>query len=306
MRSAMRNEPASYRPVNSLLKGLKILELFTPGNSAISFHELTSRARLPKATISRFLQTLMSEDYLSFDATSKKYSLGPRTMSLGLVTLSPLLQLREVALPYLEELSNTSGQTTNLAMLDGAEVVYIEHISKWELVSINIGVGHRINSYQTSSGRAILAFLSEARLKRVLGRLSTDGDAVKEIGPNGNKLRALLEKVRRQGYALNDREFVREVRSIAAPIFNARGEVEASINMPVFSHRVGRKELIRNYLPLLLTTALRISVTRGFTKAVQKDQKSRDVRKSRSIDPRILPPKEDHTKGERNDGLRTD
>jgi IclR family pca regulon transcriptional regulator len=172
--------------------------------------------------------------------------------------------LKDVALPYLERLSRISNQNINLAILDRAEVVFIERINRWELLTINLSVGSRVNSYQSSSGRAILAFLDREKFESVLSQLSKDTEARKHIGSNGKKLKQVLEKVRRRGYALNDEELIKGVRAIAVPILNARGEVEGSITMPAFSHSVSRKELVKRYVPLLLDAAREISTARGF------------------------------------------
>ena len=252
-----------HKPVKSLLRGLKILEAFTSPKYTLSFQELTLKTGMPKASVFRFLQTLLSQKYLSFDSTSKKYFMGPRVLSLGFTVLSGL-ELKDIALPYLEQLSKVSNQNINLAILDRTEVVFIERINRWELLTINLSVGSRVNSYQSSSGRAILAFLNREKFESVLNQLSKDPEALKHIGSKGKKLKRVLEDVRRQGYALNDEELIKGVRAIAAPIFNAQGEVEGAITMPAFSHSVSRKELVKRYVPLLLNAAKEISTARGF------------------------------------------
>jgi IclR family pca regulon transcriptional regulator len=258
-----------YKPIKSLLKGLKILEAFTSQKQALSFQELALKTGMPKATIFRFLHTLASQNYLSFDSKSKKYFIGLRAMSLGFAVLSNL-ELRDLARPYLEDLSRVSKQHVNLGILDGTEVVFIERISKWNLVNINLCVGNRVPSYQTSTGRAILAFLDQEKFQSVLKELLQDTKALKHIGSGGKELIRVLEQVRRRGYALNDEELVKGVRAIAAPIFNAQGQVEGAVNMPVFSYNISRKELIKQHLPMLLDAAERISAARGFMKREMK------------------------------------
>jgi IclR family pca regulon transcriptional regulator len=255
-----------YKPIKSLLKGLKLLEAFTSEDFMLSFQEIVLKTRLPKATVFRLLYTLTSEDYLYFDATLKKYYMSPRVMSLGSVFLSGL-KLREVALPYLKELSRICDQNVNLTILDRKEILYVEHISKWDLLNFNIHVGSRINVYQTASGRAILAHLTPDRLQWVMKEILTYPHAVNSIGEKGEKLIRRLEEVRSQGYALNDEEFTKGVRSIAAPIFDKQRCVEGAVSMPVFSHRVSVNKLIKTYLPMLLDATGKISLARGFTKS---------------------------------------
>jgi IclR family pca regulon transcriptional regulator len=120
-----------------------------------------------------------------------------------------------------------------------------------------------LNCYQTSIGRAILAFLHQEKLLPILNNLLKDAEAVKHIGPKGRKLVKILKEVRLKGYALSDEEFIRGVRAIAAPIFNAQGDVEGAVYMPVFSQLLGSEESIERYAPLLMDTARKISTARG-------------------------------------------
>jgi IclR family pca regulon transcriptional regulator len=248
--------------VNSLIKGLNILEAFTPSQTSFSFQELTKKTGFPKTTVFRFLRTLTFHDYLSFDPKTKKYFLGPRVMSLGFAVLSGM-DLRHVASPYLEELAKVSDQNVNLAILDNIEVVVIERIKKWQLLDINIPIGGRLNCYQTSSGQAIMAFLKQEKFQSLLKILLKDKEAVKHIGPNGSKLIKKLKEAWQKGYVFCNGEFAQGVRSIAAPIFNAQGEVEGAVYMPVLSQAVSREELVERYAPLLLDTAKKISTARG-------------------------------------------
>ena len=254
---------SKYKPIRSLLKGLTVLEAFTSSKYSLSFQELALKTGMPKASTFRFLQTLLSQNYISFDSASKKYFIGPRVLSLGFTVLSGL-ELKDVAHPYLQQLSRISNQNVNLAILDGTEAVFIERINRGGLLSINLSVGSRVNLYQTASGRAILAFLGREKFEYVVGQLSRDRGAVKHIGSNGRKLKQVIEAVRRRGYAVNDEELIDGVRAIAAPIFNRQGEVEGAITMPVFSHSVSQKELIRTYVPPLMDAVKEISDARGF------------------------------------------
>jgi IclR family pca regulon transcriptional regulator len=248
--------------VHSLLKGLNILEVFTPSQSSLSFQELYKKTGFPKTTVFRFLRTLTSRDYLSFDPKTKKYFLGPKVMSLGFTVLSGM-DLRHVASPYLEELARVTNQNVNLAILDNTEVVVIERIKKWQLLDINIPIGGRLNCYQTSSGQAILAFLNQKKFQPLLKTLLRDKKTVKHIGPNGSKLIRKLKEAQQEGYVFSNGEFAQGVRSIAAPIFNAQGEVEGAVYMPVLSQAISREELVERYAPLLIETAKKISAVRG-------------------------------------------
>ena len=248
--------------VNSLIKGLNILEIFTPSQHSLSFKEVGIKTGLPKTTVFRFLRTLTSHEYLSLDPRSKKYYLGPRVLSLGFTVLSSM-DLKEVALPHLEELARTSDQNVTLAILDNKDVVIIERIRKYQMLDFNLPIGGRLNCYQSAMGRAILAFSNQEKLRHVLGSLLKDKAVAKRIGPKGGKLLKILKEARRNGYATCNEEYLKGVRSVAAPIFNAKGEVEGAVHLPVFSQTVSQGELIERYVPLLMATARKISEARG-------------------------------------------
>ncbi len=256
---------STYRPVNSLKRGLTIFEAFTTEHPTLRLQEIAKKTGLPKSTVLRLLQTLISLHYVSFDSDRKQYSLTPKIMSLGLTVISNM-ELRKIALPHLVELSRLSDQTVNLGILDRTEVVYIERISKRRVINTDFHIGSRLNSYQSSIGRAILAFLKPEKLDFVLDELLRNPEAVKQIGANGESLKKILAQVRRNGYAINDEELFKGLRAIGAPVFNANGEVTAAVNIPVFSPLVSRKELVENYVPLLLQAAEKISNDLGFVR----------------------------------------
>lgn len=253
------------KSVNSLLKGLGVLEAFTLSKSKLTFKEVASITGLPRSTAFRFLHTLISGEYVTFDQKSNTYVMGPKVMSLGFTVLSSM-DLRDVASPYLEKLARTSNQNVNLGILDGVDVVYIERIKKWQILDTNVHVGSRLSSHQTAIGRAILAFLDEEKFESVLNRLLKEVTIKEHIGEKGKDLIKILQKVRQKGYALNDEELIKGLRSIAAPVFNAQSEVEGAVNIPVFTQMVSRGDLIERYVPLLLDTAEKISCARGFIK----------------------------------------
>jgi len=249
--------------VNSLQRGLAVLEAFTKERPKPSLNQLTRATNLPKTTVLRLLRTLALLGYVHYDSTSSEYSLGPKVMSLGYATLSGL-DLREVARPYLDDLSRQSGQSVNLAVLDGIEAIYIDRITVRRLIAVDNTVGTRINTHSTAIGRALLAFLGEDELKGAIGRLYNDPRNAGHLSLDREKFSRLLKKTKRNGYAVSNEEYTPGVRAIGAPIFNSTGRVEAAINMPVFSRDVRMKELNERLAPMIIRTANQISACRGF------------------------------------------
>ncbi|PKN67922.1 MAG: hypothetical protein CVU57_01525 [Deltaproteobacteria bacterium HGW-Deltaproteobacteria-15] len=254
--------------VNSLQRGLTILETFTRERPKHNLQQLTQATNLPKTTVLRLLRTLVSLGYVRYEAASREYSLGPKVMSLGYATLAGM-DLRDIARPCLHDLSRLSGQNVNLAVLDGIEAIYIERITRKQLISTDHTVGSRVNTHSTAVGRAMLAFLGDDELRDALGRLYDDPETARDLRLGREQFCRLLKSIRRNGYAVNNEEYIMGIRAIGAPIFNGSGRVEAAINMPVFSRSVSMKELTERFAPMLVNTAREISAMLGFVKPAE-------------------------------------
>jgi len=253
------------RLTESVERAFMILEAFSPEFPKLTLQQLSENVNLPKVTLLRYLQTIKTLGYIQQDSESKRYYLSPRAMLLGYTALASI-ELREFALPYLQDLSRLTDQNVNLGIIDKTEVVYVECIKSRRRMQVPNYVGSRLNLYKTSIGLTLLAFISEADLKATMEEILSDPEARQDLGPKGGRLREKIQKVRADGYAVNDEQFIPGSRGIAAPIFDGRGNLEAAINMPVFSSEVSLDHLLSNYLPPLLDTAKRISEGRGYRK----------------------------------------
>jgi len=249
--------------IESLKKGLGILESFSSTQPRLKLQELIRKTGLPKATVYRLLRTLMTLNYVRFDDETAEYYLGPRVMALGFTVLVSQ-NLRERALPYLEELSRKTDQNVNLVILDNTDVVFIESIKKKQGVTIGLSVGSRISAHNTSTGRAILAYLDDVEMDAMLTELLKDPETARQIGPHGKDLLEVLSRVRAKGYALNDGELLTGLLAVGAPVFDNRGKVVAAISTAVFKQLCTKEHLIEHHVPLLLETARDISAACGF------------------------------------------
>lgn len=250
--------------VESLLKGLKVMEAVARHPHGQSLPEIIRETGLPKATAYRMLQTLVTSNYLHYFEDIAKYQLGPKVMSLGMSSLAGQ-DLAPLAEPYLKELSRRIGQNVNLGILDGSEVVYIIRIKVRRILGIDLVVGSRLPAHNSAIGWALLAFAGPKRMQFVLDQIAADEELAHQVGPHGVNLMKRLECIREDGYALGEDEYVTGLRSVAVPVFDQTGYGEAAINVPVFSQLCSKKELLGQYLPLVLETAETISQLRGYT-----------------------------------------
>ena len=248
--------------IESLFRGLSILSALSESPHPLNLTELSSQLRLSKSTIQRLTFTLQHLGYIERDEETKKYRLGRKVLSLGL-SMMRNLDIRRVALPYLEEASKEIGENVNLAIMDGMEIVYLERIKTQQILNVNLQVGSRLPVYSTSMGKVMLAFLPQDRLEEVLGKIVFQPLTPYTI-TNKEHLRKELKKIRKRGFAVNNEELSLGLRSVAAPVRNFEGEVIAAVNTGVLSIRVSLKKLETELAKKMIETADKISLALGF------------------------------------------
>jgi IclR family transcriptional regulator, pca regulon regulatory protein len=245
----------------SLERGLAVLAAFKSSQPSIGVNELARGLNLNRSTTHRYVATLAGLGYLQQDPRTKRYRLGPRVLDLGFAAIHSM-DLREIAMPYLQALSDETGFTVNMAVLDDHDVVYIERCRTSRPgqrdIDLNLHVGSRLPAYCTALGKALLAFLPEDELKAAL-----EGVELVRRGPNAitskAALRAELEHVRVTGLAVNNEELAYGLRSLAAPIRSRSGTVTAAINLAVHRSIVSMDVLVKRYGPPVQSTAGAIS-----------------------------------------------
>jgi IclR family pca regulon transcriptional regulator len=249
--------------VNSLARGFSLLEVFSPDHHSAGITEIATKMGLSKTTVFRITHTLNKIGYLRYDSENQKYYLGPKVLTMGFATLGSM-KFREIAKPYMEELSKATGENINLGVLDGHEVIYIEQIKSKQILDVKLYVGSRIPIYNTAIGRAIMAYLPLPQLNEILEKLCQIFGARPFLGLKCKKILKTLDRVRSKGYAVNNEEWETGIRAIGAPILNHNSSLEGGINISVLSAKISLNELESRYAPLLIETAKRISFSLGY------------------------------------------
>jgi DNA-binding IclR family transcriptional regulator len=245
---------------NSLMRGLLVLERFSPEKPRWSLAELAPALDIPRSSLFRIVRTLSEMGFLRYNDRSKRYSLGTRVLSLGFSVLQGM-ELRELARPHLESLSNSFDKTVNLAVLDKFEMVYIERVKVPGYRDFNMGIGSRVPVWNTAIGCSVLAYLPEAMLAEIVEKLIKFPDF--KMSGGEERLAAHLRQVRQDGFAINERTlFKRWIRAIAAPVFSSEG-VACSINIVVEPEEVSVEELKNTYAPVLLKVVEDLSSALG-------------------------------------------
>jgi IclR family transcriptional regulator, pca regulon regulatory protein len=257
-------ERPGYR-VEALAKGLRILSLFDEQHPSWRVSDLVAATGLPMPTVYRVVMTLASEGYLDH-LPSGDYRPGVRTLTLGTAALRSL-DFVSIATPKLRELGERTGETVNLAVLNGDRVLYLVRLRNSDLVTANIQVGSTLPAVHTSIGKLLLAHLDQADLTARI----TDASFSANSGPNAKvslaELRGELAAVRDQGWAMQDEELAYGLRSVAAPITGPDGRVLAGVNLAVQARDWSTQRMIRELKPALLATCAEISALLSDTNA---------------------------------------
>jgi IclR family KDG regulon transcriptional repressor len=251
----MKTGAAETSGVLVLHKTLDILETIKDRQAGVKLSDLARTVDMPKATVYRILSTLESRGFLD-RGEDGAYRVARKLFDL--TQPFPIEQvLNRVAPPKMEDLAKLSRETVNLGILDAGEVVVISTVESLQSVRMSSKVGNRRHLHTTAIGKVLLASLPEKEVFRLL-RLKglprlTPYTIVSRIA-----LMTELERVREQGFALDNQENELEGRCIGAPIIGPDGRVVAalSISGPVFRMDVRRA---RSLAPKLKQTCTAIS-----------------------------------------------
>src|SRR5262245_24696075 len=219
----------------SLERGLTVLSSFTQNNPVRGIADLAREVGLNKSTTHRYVATLAKLGYVQQDPETKRYSLGPRVVDLGFAAINSM-EITRVAAGYLQALSDETGYTVSMAVLDGPDIVYVDRRRSGRASSFAMGlhlhVGSRLPAYCTSMGKVLLAYRDPAELRALLDRTDLARRGPKTITAR-EQLMVALARVRHTGIAVNDEELAAGLRSVAAPVRDRSGKVVAAVNIAI-------------------------------------------------------------------------
>ncbi len=247
------NDDRDY--VNSLARGLLVLRAFTRTRPSMTLTEVSKRTRINRASARRLLLTLVRDGYAETDG--KYFSLSPKILELGFSALSALT-FAQIAQPVLDDLADSIDEMCLAAVLDGESVVYISRTSSERVVSVNLDVGSRLPAYCMSTGRVLLASLSDEALDRWLADLRPVKWTEKTI-VSRRALKEAILKARTDGWSIMDEEYEIGFRSLSVPVLDLDGQTIAALNVCCPSPRVSIERMEREFLPEALQAAAAIT-----------------------------------------------
>jgi IclR family transcriptional regulator, KDG regulon repressor len=237
--------------VRAVDRALDILLCFTREEPARSLTQIAESIRMSKTTVHRLLATLENKRFITRDKVTGFYRLGFRFIEMASLVLQDV-ELHRWALPYLQRLSTEFGETVDLSILDGSHVIYLEVIESPQRVKLAAAVGQRLPAFYTASGKALLAYLPEEMVEKIIAdnlAESSDNESA-SIPDRIANLRATAER----GYAISEQEYEEDINAVAAPIFDKDHHPIASIAIVGPSFR-----LTKDRLPALGESLRRIS-----------------------------------------------
>ena len=254
--AAKNNRPLERDPfVQSFARGLSIITCFGADNPVMTLSEIAERVNLSRAAARRFLLTLENLGYVSLDG--RNFQLTAKVLDLGYGYLSSL-SLPEIAQPHLEVLASRVHESASASVLDGTDIIYIARVPIRRIMSVKINIGTRMPAHATSMGRVLLAGLATPDLKAMISNLEILKYTHNTITSKSVLLQE-INKVKAQGWSINDQELEYGLRSIAVPIFNKAEEIIASINISTTAQSNSLESMEAMFLPELKLTARKIS-----------------------------------------------
>src|SRR5579859_51746 len=249
------SEPRATDFVESLDRGLRLLQAFGERPAPMTLSEIADLTSLPRATARRILLTLQHGGYVSSDG--KMFAPTPHVLTLAGSYLRSN-QLVAVLQPVLDQIATAAQEISSLAVLDGQEVVFIARGSPTRIFSGGVDIGYRLPAFCTAVGRAMLGRLGDTALKARLGAMKREALTPQTL-TDPKRLLAAITADRAHGYSLVDREAEPHFRSIAVPVKRYDGAIVAAINIGAHVDRVSTEEMVKRFLPLLREQAAEVT-----------------------------------------------
>ena len=236
---AIHDTPA----IQSLDRGLAILEAVAASSTPVPLRQLTGLIGIDRSSVFRLANTLRQRRFLAHPKDSKDYILGPTAWRLsrkyGRTVLGTFFH------HYLQELTATLGETSHFAVRDGMQVFFIDHqVPIGQIVSVAGQTGEYAPLHCTAHGKALLADSERAALVDLLGR-SPLPVFTRKTSKSVTRLAHVCAKVRVEGFAIDDGEYIDDVRCVAAPIRDPQGDIVASVGISSPVRRLHPKAIAR-------------------------------------------------------------
>ena len=238
----MAEEKETKNPVQSAERIFQVMEMLAE-NGEMGLMEISAALDLHKSTVHRLLMSLVYMGYAKQDETTQKYMLSYKIVNMAGKILDRM-DILQVAKPYLERLSDLSGEAVHLVQREGNHILYIYKIeAKVGTIRMVSHVGMIHPMYRSGVGKAIMATLPEREVKQIWNESVIEKKTDKTV-TDYDEMQKLLEEVRKNGYALDDEENEKGVRCIAACLHGYQNEVKYAFSISGPTSRMTRERVM--------------------------------------------------------------
>jgi len=241
--------------VRAVERALDVLLCFSRQTPELSMTQIAEQVGIHKSTVHRLLATLENKRFVQRNPDTGMYQLGIRLLQMAYLTLEQN-DLRRVAAPFLRSLGELYQENIHLAVLDDTDVVFMYIIESPQRVKLAAAIGQRLPAFATASGKALLAFMPEKMVRRILDR------GMPQFTPHTQISSSMffedIDFIKEQGFATSEQEYEEEINAVAAPIFDLEGQPIASIAVAGPAYRLTRERMIE-IGPNVVATAKQIT-----------------------------------------------
>lgn len=241
---------------SSTLRAIAVLEAIAAADGPIGLVELIDATGLPKPTVHRIVGLLLDAGLLLREAEGKRYAPGPRLASLGLAALTHVAW-RAPRHAILKSLVAEIGETCNLTLLDGTEVVYLDRVEAAWPLRLHFQTGSRVPAHCSASGKLLLALLPSRERKRLLEALPFSYHTAHTI-TRRRDLEAALKRIRRERLSTDDEEYLDGTVCVAVPVESDKRRVPAALAVHAPTSRMTLKQALQ-CVPALRRAAARLA-----------------------------------------------
>lgn len=239
--------------IRAVERALDVLLCFSSRTPELTMSQISEKIGINKSTVHRLLSTLERKRFVERDPSSGAYRPGLRLLQISSLAMEHN-NIRRLAAPFLQDLCKQYRENVNLALLDGSDVIYLDVIEGSQRVKLAAIPGQRLPAFCTASGKAILAFLPDDEVKRVLERGMPKYTQATQT--SSEKFFEDMAEVRERGFAISEQEFEDGINAVAVPI---RDQPIASISIAGPAYRLSRERMME-LGPVLLATAKNIAL----------------------------------------------
>lgn len=248
--------------LKSVARALILIETMAHESREMSLTELSQKTGWPKSTLHGVLSTLREFHYVEQSHVNGHYRLGVRLFEVGTI-VARSWDIRAIAKPYMYQLRDELGEMVQLGMESQGQVLYLDKIESNQLIRIVSDIGNRLPMHCSGLGKVLLAHRSGAEVLRICAEHGLPQMTSRTL-TDVRKLQVELEQIRRQGYAMDDREIMDSLRCVAAPVYDNEEKVRYAISASgLFEHFQGNH--LQHIIKSVCNTAKNISAAMGYS-----------------------------------------